>query len=215
MLIVSPLGVEAVAVRSARAGLRVRTTGMGPAKSRAAIPTLLADPAAALLVVGFGGGLAADSRLCDVVVADDVVEIDGNGRPAGEPIACECASELRRRLADHGLSTCEGTIASVQEIVTGHARERMLASGAVAVDMESAWVAQAARGRPFAVVRVLSDTPRDELRRWLPVGPPLPTAAAAARAIRTLRRVAVALGSLRGRGELHTVLGVNGVQTGK
>lgn len=210
-LIVSPLGIEALAIRSAGAGVRVHSTGMGPAKARAAVPALLADPAGALLIVGFGGGLPADSRLCDVVVADEVVEISRDGRPVGEPIACAGAPELRRLLADRGLSARDGRIASAQEIVTGQARERMLTSGAVAVDMESVWVAQAARGRPFAVVRVLSDTPRDELRQWLPVGPPLPTVPGAMRAIYTLRRVAVTLGSLRRQGELHRVLGVNGV----
>jgi 4-hydroxy-3-methylbut-2-enyl diphosphate reductase len=53
--------------------------------------------------------------------------------------------------------------------------------------MESAWLAPAARGRPFAVVRVLSDTPRRELTR------PLLTVAGVARASLTLRRVATAL----------------------
>jgi hypothetical protein len=75
--------------------------------------------------------------------------------------------------------------------------------------MESAWVAEAARGRPFAVVRVLSDTPEHELRQVLPVGPPLPTLANAMRAMSTLRRVGAALGALRRQGDLHTVLGVS------
>jgi 4-hydroxy-3-methylbut-2-en-1-yl diphosphate reductase len=215
VLVISPLGVEALAVRSARQGLRVRTTGMGPAKARAAVPTLLEDPAAALVIVGFGGGLPAGSRLCDVVVAGEVVQIDGEGRPAGEPIACSGADGLRARLAGHGLSVCGGTVASVQEIIVGEARERMLTSGAIAVDMESAWVAAAARGRPFAVVRVLSDTPEHELRRRLPVGPPLPTLANAARAIATLRRVGAALGQIGRHGDLHTVLGVNGDESGQ
>src|SRR5262249_32797049 len=100
--------------------------------------------------------------------------------------------------------------ASVREIIIGDARARMRESGAIAVDMESAWVAEAARGRPFAVVRVLSDTPKRELRRRLPVGPPLPTPADAMRAVATLRGVAAVLGDLERQGELHTVLGVSG-----
>lgn len=209
VLVISPLSVEALAVRSAAPGLRVRTTGMGPRKAIDATPALLEDPAAALVLVGFGGGLSSDSRLCDVVVASEVVAIDGEGMPVGERIACSMAGALQRALSGHGLSTCRGTVASVQEIVTGEARVRMQASGAIAVDMESAWVADAARGRPFAVVRVLSDTPEHELRQRLPVGPPLPTLANAMRAICTLRRVALALGALRRQGDLHTVLGVS------
>lgn len=212
VLVVSPLGVEALAVRSAAPGLRVRTTGMGPRKAMDAVPALLSDPAAALLVVGFGGGLASASRLCDVVVASEVVAIDGEGMPAGEPIACAVAEQLQAALAGHGLPTCRGTVASVHEIVTGQERERMLGSGAIAVDMESAWVAQAARGRPFAVLRVLSDTPEHELRQRLPVGLPLPTVANSVRALSRLRAVAVALGRLRRQGELHTLLGVSGAE---
>jgi len=210
VLVISPLGLEALAVRSAAPGLRVSTTGMGPRKAMGAVPALLEDPAAALIVVGFGGGLARDSRLGDVVVAEQVVAIDGDGAPAGDPIACAMAGELAAALAGNGLPTCRGTIASVQEIIVGDARKRMLASGAIAVDMESAWVARAARGRPFAVVRVLSDTPEHELRRRLPVGPPLPSAANAMRAMARLRVVASALGRLRRQGDLHTVLGVSG-----
>lgn len=210
VLVVSPLGIEALAVRSAGPGLRVRTTGMGPRKAREAVPALLEDPAVALVVLGFGGGLPEDSRLCDVVIASEVVAIDGQGRQAGQRIDCSMAAELQRALAAHGLATCSGKVASVQEIVTGDARARMLQSGAIAVDMESAWVAEAARGRPLAVVRVLSDTPEHELRQVLPVGPPLPTLANAMRAMSALRRVGAALGELRRQGELHTLLGVSG-----
>ena len=209
VLVVSALGIEALAVRSAGAGLRVRSTGMGPRKAREAVPALLEDPAAALVVLGFGGGLGDDSRLCEVVIASEVVAIDGEGMQVGEQIGCSTAGEMQRALSGHDLATCCGKVASVQEIVTGDARARMQASGAIAVDMESAWVAEAARGRPFAVVRVLSDTPEHELRQVLPLGPPLPTLANAMRAMSTLRRVGVALGALRRQGKLHTVLGVS------
>lgn len=209
VLIVSPLGVEALAVRSAAPGMRVRTTGMGPRRAMGAVPGLAADRAAALVIVGFGGGLARESRLCDVVVADDVVAIDGDGQAAGQAVGCGVAERLALALGGHGLPTCRGTVASVREIVVGAARERMLTSGAIAVDMESAWVAEAARGRPFAVVRVLSDTPEHELRKRLPVGPPLPTLANAMRAMSRLREVAAALGALRRQGELHNVFGLS------
>lgn len=208
-LVVCPLSVEALAVRSTGSGLRVHTTGMGPRKALAAVPALSQDPATALLIVGFGGGLSAESRLGEVVVADEVVAIDAEGVPEGGRIPCAGGARLREALATHGLSSCGGAVASVQEIVTGQARGRMLASGAVAVDMESAWIAQAARERPFGVIRVLSDTPEQELRQRLPVGPPLPTLANAVRAVSALRRVALALAAMGRRGELHNVLGVS------
>jgi 4-hydroxy-3-methylbut-2-en-1-yl diphosphate reductase len=205
VLVTAPLLVEALAIRSAAPGLRVRTTGMGPERARAAVPALSADPASAMLVLGFGGGLRTDSRLCEVVMAEQVIEVDEHGSPAGEPIACQGTEALARALSDHGLQVRRGLVASVDRIITGQARERMLACGALAVDMESAWVAAAARGRPFAVLRVLSDTPDRELRQRLPVGPPLPTLGDAARATRALRQAAKALAALSRQDRLHTV----------
>ncbi|HEY8304092.1 MAG TPA: hypothetical protein VIG42_05835 [Solirubrobacteraceae bacterium] len=210
VLVVSPLGVEALAVRSAAPGLRVRTTGMGPRRALQAVPGLLADPAAALVVLGFGGGLPAGSKLCEVVVASEVLTIDEHGRQAGESVACEAAAALAAALGSQGITVRRGAVASVGEIVTGEARARMEECGAVAVDMESAWVARAAKGRPFTVVRVLSDTPERELRQRLPVGPPLPTVIDGLRAMSTLRQVGAALGRLGRQGSLHTVLGLNG-----
>jgi 4-hydroxy-3-methylbut-2-enyl diphosphate reductase len=210
VLVVSPLGVEALAVRSAAPGLRVRTTGMGPRKALAAVPRLLEDPAVALVVVGFGGGLPAGSRLCEVVVASEVLTVDEHGCSVGESIPCAAAGGLANALRGHGIEVCSGAVASVEQIVTGEGRARMEASGAVAVDMESAWVARAAQGRPFTVVRVLSDTPGRELRRRLPVGPPLPAVGDGLRAMSALRQVGGALGRLRRQGSLHTVLGLSG-----
>ncbi|MGH2913170.1 MAG: hypothetical protein ACRDJ3_11920 [Solirubrobacteraceae bacterium] len=209
VLVVSPLAVEALAVRSAAPGLRVRTTGMGPRKALAAVPRLLEDPAVALVVLGFGGGLPPASKLCEVVVASEVLTIDENGCAAAQSIPCQAAGALAQALGGHGIEICNGAVASVEQIITGDARARMETSGAVAVDMESAWVARAAQGRPFIVVRVLSDTPERELRQRLPVGPPLPTVADGLRAMSTLRQVGMALGRLRRQGRLHTVLGLS------
>jgi 4-hydroxy-3-methylbut-2-enyl diphosphate reductase len=207
LLVAAPLRLEALAIRSAARRLRVRTTGMGPRRARAAVPALLADPAAALLVLGFGGGLLAGSELCEVVVADEVVAVDEHGRPYGEAVVCDGADALVRALSGSGLRVRRGAVASVDQIVTGQARERMLTCGAVAVDMESAWLAQAARGRPFAVVRVLSDTPERELVRRLPVGPPLPSMADGLRAAAALRRAAGGLDRLVRMSNLHIVFG--------
>jgi len=63
--------------------------------------------------------------------------------------------------------------------------DKASAAGAIAVDMESVWLAPAARGRPFAVLRVVLDSPTHELLR--------PGAAVSmVRAARVLRRAAAA-----------------------
>jgi 4-hydroxy-3-methylbut-2-enyl diphosphate reductase len=75
----------------------------------------------------------------------------------------------------------------VDHVVHGAERARLLAGGAIAADMESAFLAAAVPVRDrFAVLRVVSDSPGRELKR-----PGL--ALDAARALRVLRRLAPAL----------------------
>jgi 4-hydroxy-3-methylbut-2-enyl diphosphate reductase len=75
---------------------------------------------------------------------------------------------------------------SVSRLVLGEQRKALLESGAIAVDMESLWLAAGAGERPFGVVRIVLDSPSHELLR--------PAAAlGAVRAGRALRQVAAAL----------------------
>jgi 4-hydroxy-3-methylbut-2-enyl diphosphate reductase len=48
----------------------------------------------------------------------------------------------------------------------GAERTRLAEDGSIAVDMESAWLAEAAAGRPFAALRAVVDTPSRELVRF-------------------------------------------------
>jgi len=66
----------------------------------------------------------------------------------------------RRRLTVH-----TGPLVSVQAPALGASRRRLDELGALAVDMESAWLAGAAGGRALAVVRVILDTPERGLNR--------------------------------------------------
>jgi 4-hydroxy-3-methylbut-2-enyl diphosphate reductase len=180
LLIAAPLRLEAWAISAGRPAARIQRTGMGPRRAQGAVAALRDDPAAALLVLGFGGGLHADSRVGEVVVADAVYEADG------EPIACHGVATLAAVLQRTGLPVRRGPIVSVHKIAVGETRAALGQAGALAVDMESAWLAAAARGRPFAVARVLSDTPSQELLH--PRG-----VAGIARACAALRRMATVL----------------------
>ncbi|HEV3072230.1 MAG TPA: hypothetical protein VGY76_12490 [Solirubrobacteraceae bacterium] len=181
LLIAAPLRIEAYMIARGRPPGRVHRTGMGPRRARAAVPALQDDPAEALLVLGFGGGLAQDSEVGEVVVADEV------RGPAGLRVSCVGADALVGVLQSGGLSVRRGAVSSVERLAMGETRVKLHEEGALAVDMESVWLAAAASERPFAVVRVLSDTPKRELTR------PLLTIAGVARASATLRRVATAL----------------------
>ncbi len=185
LLIAAPLRIEAALISSAARGARVRKTGMGPAQAQLACGELAREAAAGLLVLGFCGGLDEASVPGEVIVAEEVYVADDQDRPA-ERVSCTHAGELLVALAGHGMKVRSGKIACVSRLALGEQRARLHEGGAIAVDMESVWLAPAVAERPFAVVRVVLDSPRHELLR--------PQAAVAAvRAARSLRRVAAAL----------------------
>jgi 4-hydroxy-3-methylbut-2-enyl diphosphate reductase len=185
ILVAAPLRVEEAVIRSAVPRARVRHTGMGPARSKTAAGALACEDGEALLVLGVCGGLDEASVPGEVIVADAVRAADGAAQPPLE-VACADAPELADVLARAGLTVRRGTIACVSKIAVGERRAQLHEDGAIAVDMESVWLAAGAAGRPFAVVRVVLDSPRHELLR--------PGAAlGAVRAARALRRASAAV----------------------
>jgi 4-hydroxy-3-methylbut-2-enyl diphosphate reductase len=155
LVVLAPLRIEAALL--GRAG-RVRRTGMGPARARRAAEAVGAEPARAVAVAGFCGALDPGLAPGDLVVA---TEVRGDGPPRPCPAAPLLAAELRRA----GLRVHLGPILSTARIVRGGERRRARATGAIAVDTESAWLAAAAGGRPLAVVRAVVDAPGRELLR--------------------------------------------------
>jgi 4-hydroxy-3-methylbut-2-enyl diphosphate reductase len=162
---------------------------MGPVRARAAAATLLSDPADRVLVVGFCGGLEEASEPGEVIVADEVradPRREARGANGQQPRRCAGSEQLAAALSGRGLAIRRGPLVSVSRLVLGEQRKALLDSGAIAVDMESLWLAEGAGGRPFGVVRIVLDSPSHELLR--------PAAAVGAvRAGRALRQVATAL----------------------
>jgi 4-hydroxy-3-methylbut-2-enyl diphosphate reductase len=186
LLIAAPLRVEAALISSAARDVRVRKTGMGPERAQAAARRLAGDRGDALLVLGFCGGLDEGSMPGEVIVAEEIYTASDEGHDPAERIPCANAQELVRMLTGRGMKVRSGKIVCVSRLALGERRKELHEGGAIAVDMESVWLAMGAGGRPFAVVRVVLDSPTHELMR--------PQAAAGAvRAALTLRRVAAAL----------------------
>jgi 4-hydroxy-3-methylbut-2-enyl diphosphate reductase len=185
LVVAAPLRIEAALIASAARSASVRKTGMGPARAKAAAGTLGRDRAGRLLVVGFCGGLDAESRPGEVIIPEQVYAAGDDGHTA-EPARCDLAGELVSHLAGRGMKLRSGPIVCVSKIATGERRAQLLHGGAIAVDMESVWLAAGARARPFGVVRVVLDSPSHELFR-------LQSVPAALRALGALRRVAAAL----------------------
>jgi len=172
LTVCAPLRVEARALRRGlRAAsipdtqVRVVRTGYGPARAAASAASIaasargagsqpgLAEPGPGMLAVGgVGGALSADLRVGDMVVASRV----SDGSVTVEcPSAPLLAGELRRA----GLRVTTGPIATVDRLVRQGEQATLAATGAIAVDMESAPLLAAAAGGPAVVVRAISDTP--------------------------------------------------------
>jgi 4-hydroxy-3-methylbut-2-enyl diphosphate reductase len=144
-VICAPLRAEWAALRLG--GLRPRHTGMGPGRSERAARAIAGGP---VLVAGVAGGLADGVRPGDVVVADEV-----RGHPDG-PVPVPAAAVLAAALRRLGLTVHIGPIVSEPRVTHGAHRARLAATGALAVDTETAWLA--VRDRPFAAVRSIVDT---------------------------------------------------------
>jgi 4-hydroxy-3-methylbut-2-enyl diphosphate reductase len=212
VLVAAPLRLEALAIKAGARRLRVQKTGMGRARSHAAVPELRCDPAAALVVMGVCGGLDEGCEPGDVVIADELLDGEredadagesGEGAHVGPPVrfACPSAQPLVEALERRGVAVRRGAVVSVARIAHGEKRVELRERGAIAVDMESAWLAAGAADRPFAVIRVVADTPSREVTR------PLLTLVGAARAALSLRRVAAVLDELVREQGAHVVLG--------
>jgi 4-hydroxy-3-methylbut-2-enyl diphosphate reductase len=174
-----PLAVERLALRGALRGCRVIGTGMGARRARAAAERAgLAGTA--LIVAGVAGGLDPRLRPGDLVVASEVRAAGGAVTPV--PSAPLLAGALRRL----GLPVHLGPVVCTPTVCGGAELARLAATGAVAVEMEAAALAEVAAGAPFAVVRAVLDTPAHPLLR---PGTPVRTL----RALRSLRRAAPAI----------------------
>lgn len=172
LLIACALGIERLALRSgdrggARGPVTVLRTGMGPRAAERSVTRVLADPGlrdAAVLATGFCAGLAPGMRPGDLVVAEET-------RGPGDAVT-RCASprrlveELERAVPGRTVHT--GPLTGSDHVVRGQERADLHATGALAVDMESAVTLHCAvrsGARPVAAVRVVVDAPEHELVR--------------------------------------------------
>jgi 4-hydroxy-3-methylbut-2-enyl diphosphate reductase len=181
LLVLTPLRIEAFAAKRGASSAEVIRTGMGAARSRVAGSQVAGRPARVIAVLGFCGALTDELEPGDVVVAD---ELRGNG----PPLKCQPFQQLVRELEHAGVSARSGPIVSVPKLSRGGDRARLAEDGSIAVDMETAWLAPAAAGRPFAALRAVVDTPSRELVR-------ISTLFSGVKAYRALGRAASALES--------------------
>ncbi|MFD1658268.1 1-hydroxy-2-methyl-2-butenyl 4-diphosphate reductase [Streptomyces caeni] len=171
LLIACALGIEHFALRSGdRSGadgpVTLLRTGMGPRAAERSVTRALADPGharAAVLATGFCAGLAPGMHPGDLVVAEEARDPRGTTPCVGTDLLVK---ELARTVPGRTVHT--GPLTGSDHIVRGHRRAHLLATGAVAADMESAATLHTAvrtAERPVAAVRVVVDAPEHELVR--------------------------------------------------
>ena len=187
LLVLAPMAVEARALRRGAPGARVIRTGIGSRRARRSAERLTGVDCAGLAVAGFGGGLEPALGPGSVVVASRLLSADG-----GVVRACPGADIVAGMLRRRGLTVHVGPILTTRGLAVGRARHALRSTGALAVDMESTWLAPLAADRPLAVARVVLDTPAREL--WRPVA----TLAAVVEARRVLVTVGEALAEWAG-----------------
>ncbi len=152
LLILAPLLLEANAVRRGltQPASRVQRAGMGAARAAKTAQEARTESFGALVIMGTAAGLADDLNPGDLVVATEVTDGTTTVRLPG---AVLLAGELRRA----GLRARAGKLVTVGHLVKPSERAGLAASGAIAADMETLTLLEAAAGRPVAVIRAVSD----------------------------------------------------------
>lgn len=179
-------------VRGTLAGRDVLLVQAGIGRERARQAVMAAARtfgARAVWSLGFAGGLADTLRPGDLVCPSAVLD---DGKPAEAPMAADAShAAMCAALRRAQLSVASGTLITVEAALRTPEAKRAAhrRSGAVAVEMEAAGVAQAAQdlGIPWAVLKVVVDA----------VGDPLPS---------SLARCTSPDGDLRWRGLLAGAL---------
>jgi hopanoid-associated phosphorylase len=148
-------GFSAEAALLAQGPWRVAMAGGRPDRAVELARALVADGCSALVSFGIAGGLAPGLAPGTLVVGEAVVH---GGR------RLVCSPDLL-----HGVSARRGVVAAADGVVADPAAKAALfaATGALAVDLESWGVAEAAdqAGLPFAVLRAVADPAERALPR--------------------------------------------------
>ena len=127
-----------------------------------------------IINTGVAGSLSASLNVCDIAVADKVVQHDMDTSPLGDPkglisginvIYIDTDERVCAMLSDivraNGINTVSGTIASGDQFIASKEVKSRIVSdfGAIACEMEGAAIGQVCYVNkvPFAVLRAISD----------------------------------------------------------
>lgn len=158
-------------------GNEVVTAVCGIGKVFAAICTqtmILKFAPSVIVNTGVAGSLSAELNVCDIAVADKVVQHDMDTSPLGDPKGLvsginviyfeadkDVAALLSSVVKENGINTVSGTIASGDQFIASKEVKNRIVSdfGAIACEMEGAAIGHVCYVNkvPFAVLRAISD----------------------------------------------------------
>ena len=158
--------------------LLLAQVGMGRRRAEAGAEAVLARYRVGVVIsIGFSGALVERLQVGDLVLASELRGIAGPGGGEIEPTVYRADPGLLRAAADAlratPLRVASGPTVTTPGIVATPAEKRELArrTGALAVDMESYWLARAASARriPFLALRAISDGQGDFVPPLTPI----------------------------------------------
>lgn len=160
-------------------------SGIGPDRAASAAGRLLKDHSLeALLSIGYAGGAVDGLGTGELVIADEVLSLDGMPAEEGPPPAVTGRLRSDPGLVDRARQAAEagsmrfrvGAMATLSEPANTPGLKRKIGEdlGVCSVEMESAAVARAAAaaGVPFVAIRTVSDSlarrlpSREEIAFW-------------------------------------------------
>jgi nucleoside phosphorylase len=157
-LVFAPMRVEAIALRRGFPADAVVRVGMGRGRSLQAVEQTKGRPRDSVIVGGVCGSLDPKLTSRQVLVASEVRASDQ------AHITCSEPERLAAYLEQNGFDVCVAPITSVPKLeFAKDAHDALRDAGSAAVDMESAWLANAAGDKPLHVIRIPSDGPSEPL----------------------------------------------------
>ncbi len=156
--------LDALLTASPTPPIRVYQCGIGRERAHHAASAALSAGASALVSWGVAGALVPELSPGAILLPQHVLALDGEELATDARWRMEVCRALQPMYAVHG-----GSLLDTQQVLSTRAAKANVAqsSGAIAVDMESAAVGQAAAraGKPFVVLRVVVDALADTLPR--------------------------------------------------
>jgi adenosylhomocysteine nucleosidase len=140
--------------------LLVAYSGAGSANAQAAAELLITKGATRLMSWGCAAALSATLNPGDLILADKLIDAEGDGGDAKSCVSSDWHSHTKNLLSMYAI-VHTGSLAESKSIVSSSKDKKQLQSksGAIALDMESVAIARVAKKYdfPFLAIRTIAD----------------------------------------------------------